>query len=119
MRAKWPHDPKGIYVVFTAKDVSETSSNGAICKDYCGYHGTTSDTGLKLAMIGDSTRCPGTLPSPGKDKGTPGCLQRYYRNQTDSTYSINKDQSADSMVDVLAHELSEVFTDFYQLLLIM
>lgn len=63
-------------------------------------------------MIGDSTRCPGTLPPPGKDKGSPGCLQRYYRNQTSPTYSVNKNQAADGMVDVLAHELSETASDY-------
>lgn len=39
-------------------------------------------------------------------------MQRYYRNQTDPTYSINKNQNADSMVDVLAHELSEAASDY-------
>ncbi|KAJ3317219.1 hypothetical protein HDV06_001833, partial [Boothiomyces sp. JEL0866] len=54
---KWPKDSNGIYVVFVNNDVSEQSSNGAFCKDYCGYHGITG-SGLKSSMIGDATRCP-------------------------------------------------------------
>ncbi|KAJ3316978.1 hypothetical protein HDV06_002520 [Boothiomyces sp. JEL0866] len=108
---KWPKDSNGIYVVFVNNDVSEQSSNGAFCKDYCGYHGITG-SGLKSSMIGDATRCPGTLPPPGGSTGTAGCMQRYYRNQTDPTYSINGDQHADSMIDVLAHEIAETASDY-------
>jgi hypothetical protein len=110
--SKWPKDPNGIYVVFTAPDVSESSSNGGYCKDYCGYHGITRSSNLKMNMIGDATSCPGTLPPPGGLKGTPGCLQRYYRNQTDPTYSINRNQNADSMVEVLSHEIAETASDY-------
>ena len=108
----WPKDTNGIYVVFTAADVYESSGNGGFCKDYCGYHGITRSN-LKLSMIGDATGCPGTLPSAdGKIKGTPGCMQRYWRNQTDSTYSVNGNQNADSMVNVLAHEIAETASDY-------
>ncbi|KAJ3268686.1 hypothetical protein HDV01_002364 [Terramyces sp. JEL0728] len=108
---KWPKDANGIYPVFVYNDVAEKSSNGGFCTDYCGYHGVTS-SGLKSNMIGDATRCPGTLPPPGGSTGTAGCMQRYYRNQTDSTFSINKDQHADSMIDVLAHEIAETASDY-------
>ncbi|KAJ3320080.1 hypothetical protein HDV06_005730, partial [Boothiomyces sp. JEL0866] len=108
---KWSKDPNGIYSVFVYNDVAEQSSNGGFCTDYCGYHGITG-SGLKSNMIGDATRCPGTLPPPGGSKGTAGCMQRYYRNQTDPTYSINKDQHADSMIDVLAHEIAETASDY-------
>jgi hypothetical protein len=108
--AKWPRDDDGIYVVFTSKDVSERTMFGGFCSDYCGYHGMNGN--LKVSMVGDSTRCPGTLPPPGQAKGTAGCMQRYYRNQTDAKYSINRNQNADSMIDVLAHELAEAASDY-------
>ncbi|KAI8903745.1 phosphate-induced protein 1 conserved region-domain-containing protein [Gorgonomyces haynaldii] len=109
--ASWPKDPNGIYVVFVASDVSEKSSNGGFCTDYCGYHGTTS-SGLISTMVGDPTRCPGTLPPPGATKGTAGCMNRYSRNQTDPAYSVNKNAAADSMISVLAHEIAEAASDF-------
>ncbi|KAJ3317224.1 hypothetical protein HDV06_001838, partial [Boothiomyces sp. JEL0866] len=111
-QAGWPQDDNGIYVVYTASDVTESSSNGAFCKDYCGYHGITGSSNLKLSMIGDATACPGTLPPPGGSTGTAGCMPRYWRNQTDPAYSVNGNQHADSMVGVLAHEISETASDF-------
>ncbi|KAJ3269372.1 hypothetical protein HDV01_001486, partial [Terramyces sp. JEL0728] len=98
--AGWPKDDSGIYSVFVYNDVAEKSSNGGFCTDYCGYHGITG-SGLKSNMIGDATRCPGTLPPPGGATGTAGCMPRYWRNQTDPTYSVNGDQHSDSMVGVL------------------
>ena len=109
---KLPKDSNGIYTVFTSADVSESSFTGSFCDGYCGYHSVTSSLGLKYAFQGDGTRCPGTLPPPGAEKGTPGCLQRYWRNQTAVTYSVNKNQAADSMINVLAHELTETASDF-------
>ncbi|KAJ3317220.1 hypothetical protein HDV06_001834 [Boothiomyces sp. JEL0866] len=109
--AGWPKDDNGIYAVFVYNDVAEQSSNGGFCTQYCGYHGVT-QSGLKSNMIGDATRCPGTLPPPGGSTGTAGCMPRYYRNQTDPTYSINGDQHADSMIDVLAHEIAETASDY-------
>ncbi|KAJ3336335.1 hypothetical protein HDU91_001821, partial [Kappamyces sp. JEL0680] len=121
--ARWPKDPNGIYTVFTANDVAE-SKGTSFCTDYCkprrltvgGYHGITTGTqssnGLKLSMIGDPTRCPGTLPPPGGSKGTSGCMARYWRNQTDPSFSVNGDQAADGMVSVLAHEITETASDY-------
>lgn len=109
----WPSDDNAVYVVYISKDVSEKSWSGHHCTDYCGYHGLTGPkSDLKFSMIGDPTRCPGTLPPLGQEKGTPGCLQRYFRNNTSPTFSVNKDQSLDGMVDILAHELAETATDY-------
>ncbi|KAJ3301247.1 hypothetical protein HDV03_001166 [Kappamyces sp. JEL0829] len=110
--AGWPKDSNGIYTVFTAPDVAEKSGNGGFCTDYCGYHGITTSSNLKLAMIGDATRCPGTLPPPGGSTGTAGCMARYWRNQTDPAYSVNGDQHADAMVSILAHEITETASDY-------
>ncbi|KAI9328464.1 phosphate-induced protein 1 [Zopfochytrium polystomum] len=109
---KWPKDANGIYVVFVANDVAESSSNGGFCTDYCGYHGITSTNSLKFSMVGDPTRCPGTLPPPGASKGTAGCMPRYWRNHTETAYSVNKNQNGDGMLSILAHEIAETASDY-------
>ncbi|KAK6093398.1 hypothetical protein MT418_006024 [Batrachochytrium dendrobatidis] len=56
-----PDDPNGVYVVLTAPDVSESvradaSNTGTFCKDYCGYHLTTtlaSGSRVPYAMVGN------------------------------------------------------------------
>jgi Phosphate-induced protein 1 conserved region len=109
----WRSDANAVYVVYISKDVSEKSLSGSHCTDYCGYHGLTGPkSNLKFSMVGDPTRCPGTLPAPGQEMGSPGCLQRYFRNNTDPSFSINRDQSLDGMVDILTHELAETATDY-------
>ena len=53
-----PADPDGIYVVFTAADVSETSGYD---KEFCGLHTTTSSGGVTLKVVVVSY--PGRAPS--------------------------------------------------------
>jgi hypothetical protein len=135
--ASWPQDPNAIYALFLAGDIQEstmrtpnpnpdslsssssssstttTAKTTGLCKSYCGYHSITYTTGLKYNVIGDGSTCPGTLPPPGQPKGTTGCLQRAYRNHTETpTYSINRDQTADSMITVLAHEITETASNY-------
>ncbi|KAJ3284340.1 hypothetical protein HDU76_008312 [Blyttiomyces sp. JEL0837] len=108
----WPtNDPNGIYPIFVAPGVTESSGSGNLCGGYCGYH-TSGNGGRLFSIIGDAVACPGTLPAPGQCKGTPGCMQRPWRNQTDPTYSINGNQHADSMINVLLHEVGETASDY-------
>ncbi|KAJ3318954.1 hypothetical protein HDU76_000681 [Blyttiomyces sp. JEL0837] len=108
----WPtNDKNGIYPIFVAPGISESSGSGSLCGDYCGYH-TSGSGGRLFNIIGDATACPGTLPAPGQCKGTAGCMQRPWRNQTDPTYSINGNQHADSMINVLIHEIGETASDY-------
>ncbi|KAJ1562543.1 hypothetical protein HK405_010865 [Cladochytrium tenue] len=107
-----PDNNRDIYAIFLASDITETNY-GTNCVDYCGYHSGTMDY-RHTAIITDATRCPGTLPAPGQSKGTPGCMPLLWRNQTDPAYSVNRDQHADSMITVLAHEISEIATDWDQ-----
>ncbi|KAJ3318953.1 hypothetical protein HDU76_000680 [Blyttiomyces sp. JEL0837] len=112
----WPKkDPIGIYNIFVGVGVKESMGSifqkQSLCTDYCGYHNTDSN-GRLFTIIGDAVACPGTLPAPGQCKGTAGCMQRPYRNQTDTTYSINGNQHADSMIDVLIHEIGETASDY-------
>ncbi|KAJ3407763.1 hypothetical protein HDV05_005312 [Chytridiales sp. JEL 0842] len=114
----WKRDKDGIYIVFAAKDVLEfKETNVQFCVDYCGYHTLTPTFNLKLAMVGDATACPGTLPplnsvEEGGGRGIPGCMQRYWRNNTLQSFSVNRNQNADSMASILAHELAETATNF-------
>ncbi|KAI9325090.1 hypothetical protein DFJ73DRAFT_870494 [Zopfochytrium polystomum] len=98
-----------LYIVLLANDVQENGPGGTNCEDYCGYH-----SGRVMAVT-DATRCPGTLPSTdGVFKGSPGCMPRYWRNQTDPAYSINRNQHADSMVGIIAHEIIETASNWDQ-----
>ncbi|KAJ3318880.1 hypothetical protein HDU76_000697 [Blyttiomyces sp. JEL0837] len=109
----WPkNDQNGIYPVFVGVGVQERMSlaGGKLCKDYCGYHDKNSQ-GRLFNVIGDAVACPGTLPPVGQCAGTPGCLQSPYRNQTE-TYSINNNQHADSMLNILLHEIGETASDY-------
>lgn len=72
-----------IYAVITYKDVNV---NG-FCSNLCGYH-----TGRKIIFVGDPSRCGGGC---GSDPG------------------INNDFSADGVINVLSHEISETITDPY------
>ncbi|KAJ3318955.1 hypothetical protein HDU76_000682 [Blyttiomyces sp. JEL0837] len=111
----WPNSSQNIYIIFLGPTITESFQGGSICVDYCGYHTllTTSTPHLKYIMIGDPTVCPGSLPPPGSNIGVAGCLQRPYRNHSgDASFSVNRNQQADGMINILAHELSETVTDF-------
>ncbi|ORY36498.1 hypothetical protein BCR33DRAFT_722013 [Rhizoclosmatium globosum] len=83
------------------------SASQELCTHYCGYHSTTN---IKWGLIGNGLKCP-CDPVYGCSRG---CIQTLYRtNPTNKTYSINKDQAADSMINVLAHEITETVTDYF------
>ncbi|KAJ3325598.1 hypothetical protein HDV06_003416 [Boothiomyces sp. JEL0866] len=105
--ARWGNDTNGIYVLYIDPDVAVSG----LCDSYCGFH-SISNSYKKYALIGDSTACPGTLPPAPGLNGTAGCMPRYWRNHTEPTYSVNKDQRADGLMSTLAHELSETVSDF-------
>ncbi|CAI6007185.1 unnamed protein product [Closterium sp. NIES-64] len=95
-----PQDPSAAYVILTSGDVHLTE----FCRGFCAYHtsATIVDGGPKLAyaFVGDSTKqCP------------QNCTYRYF----DEGYTgSNRDLAADSVVDKLAHELTELVTNPFQ-----
>lgn len=92
-----PTDLNAVYFVFTSAEVNETSG---WCNSYCGWHGNYDINGknLRIAFVGDTGSCSNCS------------LQDEYKY-----YGIDKSPngnwSADSMVSVIAHELSESATD--------
>ncbi|GJP55929.1 hypothetical protein CLOM_g14943 [Closterium sp. NIES-68] len=95
-----PLDPSAAYVILTSGDVHVTD----FCKGFCAYHtsATIVDGGPKLAyaFVGDSTKqCPFN------------CTYRYY---DEGFVGSNGDLAADSVVDKLAHELTELVTNPFQ-----
>ncbi|KAJ3326419.1 hypothetical protein HDU76_012935 [Blyttiomyces sp. JEL0837] len=111
----WPsNDPNGIYPIFVGAGITESmgTGKGYLCTDYCGYHNSDLLTQRNFVILVDATACPGTLPAPGQCKGTHGCMQTPWRNTTDTTYSINRNQHADSMVNILLHEIGETASDY-------
>ena len=95
-----PADPNGVYFVLTASDVSQSSSNGSLCVNYCGYHSpstsiVTGDT-IKYSIVGNFAKCPSA------------CDGNIYNG--DST-TPNGDVGGDGAVNVMFHELSETVSD--------
>jgi len=86
-------DPNGVYFVLTSKDINETSG---FCTMYCAWHGygtnATGDTVL-FGFIGDPARCPSACSAVTPTDAPHGNL------------------AADSMANLLAHELAEATTD--------
>jgi hypothetical protein len=87
-----PIDNNGIYFVLTSADVNETSG---FCTKYCGYHTRASLVGadIKYSFIGNLDRCG---LSSGCEWQSP---------------SPNGNVAADSMANVMSHELTETLTD--------
>jgi hypothetical protein len=85
-----PIDTNGIYFVLTSADVNETSG---FCTVYCGYHTRASllGTDIKYSFVGNLDRCGS------------GCE---WQNP-----SPNGNVAADSMANVMSHELTETLTD--------
>jgi hypothetical protein len=90
-RGALPLDPRGIYFVFTAADVDETSG---FCADYCSWHHDAKISGVdvKYVFLGNPGRCPETCElAPGN---TP-----------------NGDVVADAMVAGVAARINETVTN--------
>jgi len=97
-----PLDPDGAYYVFTSGDVSEGSFYGGnFCFDFCGWHNNTSisNTDIKYIYIGDPSSC------------LENCTPESEYQQYGFSQSPNGSWSADGMVSVAGHELSEVASD--------
>jgi hypothetical protein len=100
-------DPKTLYAIIFSKDVNAME----FCSKYCGFHRHVNRKDkqmIKYAVVMDTTKCPGSAPMPGQLKGEKGCLQKPWRN---TTMTLNGDQSADGIINILAHEISEAVTD--------
>jgi hypothetical protein len=95
----FPISPNAIYLVITAPEVSATSG---FCRYYCGWHnyapfrktGTTTTVNIKYSFVGAARRCMSSCSAIGS-----------------STASPNRNPSADAMVSILAHEITEALTD--------
>lgn len=94
-----------IYVLLTDKTVDQSDSGAGkgFCSSYCGWHTyATLSTGkkIKFAWIGMPSKCLTLVGGNTCSVLTP-----------DSSNSPNKDYDIDSVVSVLAHELTETATD--------
>jgi hypothetical protein len=85
-----PKDSNGIYFVLTSSDVAESSG---FCRQYCGWHtaGTISQTDIKYAFVGNSSRCLSACAA--------------------QSVGPNGNAGVDGMISVIAHELEETNTD--------
>jgi hypothetical protein len=85
-----PTDPNGVYFVLTSQDVNETSG---FCTQYCAWHthGTINGQDIKYGFVGNPARCPSACAA--------------------QTTTPNGDLAADSMANLIAHELEESVTD--------
>jgi hypothetical protein len=94
-----PLDDNGVYFVLTSKEIKETSG---FCTQYCAWHthGAISDDkginhDIKYGFIGDPEQCPSACT---------------VFNMT-TIKPPNGDLAADSMANLIAHELAEATTD--------
>lgn len=87
---KLPLDRNGLYVVLSSADVNETSG---LCTSYCGWHKNTAyqQINLKYAYIGNPERCPNSCAA--------------------ELITPNNNFAADSMANIIAHELEELITN--------
>jgi hypothetical protein len=86
-----PKDPNGIYFIFTAADVEETSG---FCSDYCSWHKHAKIAGvdIKYAFVGNPSKCASVCElAPGN--------------------SPNGDATADAMVATVAARINETVTN--------
>jgi len=96
-----PNDQaNGVYFVLTAADVSQSSSNGTLCVNYCGYHSPSTSimTGetIKYSIVGNFTACPSA------------CDGNIFNGDVTTP---NNDVGADGAINVMFHELSETVSD--------
>jgi hypothetical protein len=93
---KLPLDTNGIYIVLSSDDVKMDN----FCSTLCGWHwnGNHNNSNIKFAWIGNSiSQCPNTCGRFLKINGT--------------YLTPNNDFVSDSIVSVMAHEISETITD--------
>lgn len=85
-----PTDPNGVYFVLTSKEITETSG---FCTQYCAWHtyGTINNANIKFGFVGNPLRCPSACSA--------------------QTVTPNRNEGADAMANLIAHELAESATD--------
>jgi hypothetical protein len=86
-----PTDPDGVYFVLTSKEVKESSG---FCTQYCAWHthGTINGEDIKYGFIGNpESQCP--------------------LNCAVQINTPNSNYAADTMANLIAHELAESTTD--------
>ncbi|MDB4980460.1 MAG: repeat-containing protein [Myxococcales bacterium] len=91
-QGRLPRDTNGVYFVLASKDVAEADVlTGVFCHDNCGWHAFDDVSNIKFSFVGDTDGCPNScnLPQQGP----------------------NYNQGADTMANVIAHELAEAATD--------
>ena len=90
LRNGLPTDTNGVYFVLTSKEVTETPG---FCTQYCAWHthGTINGHDIKYGFVGDPAQCPSACSAQST---TP-----------------NGNFTADSMANLIAHELAESTTD--------
>lgn len=95
-----PTDPTAIYLVLTSADVLQ-GGFGGFCGYYCGWHDhrVLNANDIKFGFIGDPGRC------------LDGCTPKRRYEEYGMTHSPNFNWSADGMVSVIGHELTETITD--------
>jgi hypothetical protein len=105
---KFPLDQNGVYFVLTSADVDETSG---LCTTYCAWHGYQPLT--IQAPFGRSSRSPSSVNLVVGYAGATGarcpsgCSAQF-------PLTPNGDTTGDTMVDAVAHELSESVTDPFE-----
>lgn len=94
-------DQGALYLVLTSSDVQEGSGFGGFCGGYCGWHDHNDYNGydLKFAFIGDPASCLDT------------CTAKTKYDEYGIAHSPNFNWSADGMVSVIGHEITEALTD--------
>ncbi len=102
---KFPLDQNGVYFVLTSADVDETSG---LCTTYCAFHGFQPLT--IQAPFGRSQRSPSSVNLVVGFAGATGARCPYHCS-AQGPVTPNDDPTGDTMVDAVAHELSESVTD--------
>jgi len=97
-----PNDPTAAYLVLTSSDINQYDGFESACQAYCGFHNHKiyNAVDVKFAWIGDPARCLDV------------CSAKSKYDLYGISHSPNFDWSADAMVSVIAHELTEIITDY-------
>ncbi len=88
-----PQDPRAIYVVLGASDVTVSDASTALCRDYCGFHDffNFDNMTMKFAFVGGPSRCPSKCAA--------------------QTVGPNGTLNADAMASIMANLLSTTVTN--------
>jgi len=94
-----PHDPQGIYIVFTSADIALVDGTTQFCLTCCQRHGRSMINGAftNWGFVGHTNRCPGACGIPA--------------GVTSANVTPNGDLAGDSMASWLAHTLTEIVTN--------